>query len=84
MKSKSGRQLTPTPKTLATTKLKAGRQLKEWVQWLIENAKREATEHELMLISFIKLNKKGFVTVADSEMLNLILFNKAEGITITY
>ncbi len=78
MKSKSGRQLTPIPKTLATTDRKAAKQLREWVQWLIENAKAEATEHELMLISFVKANKMGLITVCESEMLNLILFDKTE------
>jgi hypothetical protein len=78
LKSKSGKQLTPMPKTLATSKIKAGRQAKEWVQWLIENAKQEATEYELMLISFIKTNKKGLITVAEMDMLNLIIFDKSE------
>jgi hypothetical protein len=77
--SKSGRKLCkpPNPKW---TKLSQ----KKWDDWLVAEAKKEATKYELNFLNFVK-NKKGnfILSPADYDTINLILFGNIND-TISY
>jgi hypothetical protein len=68
----TGTRLTPLPKQ----NISAVNYNKKFTLWLIENAKLECKgkDHLTLLLSFIKPNKRGEITVFDKDNLNMVLF----------
>jgi hypothetical protein len=78
-KSKSDRELSKPPPAKLTTVNQ-----KKWNNWMIEEAKKEATKYELNLLNFVKDKKGNFIlSPADYDTLNLILFGNIND-TINY
>jgi CHAT domain-containing protein len=77
--SKSGRKLSKPPPA-KYTKISQ----KKWDNWLIAEAKLEATKYELNLLNFVKDKKGNFIlSSADYDTINLILFGDIND-TINY